>query len=278
MRTKTSGADDEPEPQLWLFDMVRGGDAGKSPTGRRASASSIGLPTANDSSSPRATRPRRNATTSRTSGTAVPSKPSDCNIGSTGRDFLDDVTTYLFVVDVETRETRRLDDAYGGGAYEPSMGLQPAWGADRITFLSNRTDRPDDSSVMDVCAVAPDRGFAESHRLDPRRAVPRGPRTGPVSRSPRTTRRTHIPTQLYVAEDGDYRTVSDSLDRTVARSGRFRSEDDETLLVAVGDEGGARLVRCLVDEDSPAFTFDSPGNYRDRPDLRLREARRSRSS
>lgn len=261
---ETSGADDEPNPQLWLFDMVRGGDARQvtdreegvrefdwSPDGERLVISSRDP-----------TEEERDYLADLRDGGPVETERLQHRFD--GKGLLDDVTTYLFVVDVETRETRRLDDAYGGGAYEPMFGLQPAWGADRIAFLSNRTDRPDDSGVMDVYTIAPD--GSDLRRVTDSNLAAAGPRWSPdgsrLAFTADDPTNTHIPTQLYVAEDGDYRSVSDSLDRTVARSGRFRWEDDETLLVAVGDEGSTRLVRCSVDEDSPAFTFDSQGDYR----------------
>ncbi len=60
-----------------------------------------------------------------------------------GKGLLDDVTTYLFVVDVETRETRRLDDAYGGGAYEPLDGsaTRVGTGANRLRLEPYRPSR-----------------------------------------------------------------------------------------------------------------------------------------
>jgi dipeptidyl aminopeptidase/acylaminoacyl peptidase len=261
---ETSGVDDEPKPQLWLFDVVRGGDARQvtdreegvrefdwSPDGERLVISSRDP-----------TEEERDYLAELRDGGPIETERLQHRFD--GKGLLDDVTTYLFVIDVETRETRRLDDAYGGGAYEPSLGLQPAWGPERIAFLSNRTDRPDDSEVMDAYTVDPDgddlRTVTDSDlAVGGLRWSPGGSRLAFTADDPTNT---YVPTRLFVAEDGDYRSVSESLDRTVARSGRFRWEDDETLLVAVGDEGSTRLVRCSAGEDSPTFTFDSQGEYR----------------
>jgi dipeptidyl aminopeptidase/acylaminoacyl peptidase len=261
---EANGAEDEPKSQLWLFDMVRGGDA-RQVTDREEGVREFDWGPDGEQlviSSRDPTEGERDYLADLQDGGPVETERLQHRFD--GKGFLDDVTTYLFVVDVETRETRRLDDAYGGGAYEPATGMQPAWGPERIAFLSNRTERPDDSGVMDVYTIAPDgddlRNVTDS---DLAAAAPRwspdGSRLGFTADDPTNT---HIPTQLCIADEGDYWSVSESLDRTVARSGRFRWENGETLLVAVGDEGSTRLVRCLADEDSPTFTLDSQGDYR----------------
>lgn len=74
-----------------------------------------------------------------------------------GEGWLDSVTTYLFVVDIDTCETTKLEAAYGAGSLQSLYGLQPKWGpSDRIAFLSSRVEWPDDSHVMDVCTIDPD--------------------------------------------------------------------------------------------------------------------------
>ena len=258
-----SNGDDDPEPQVWLFDMVRGGDARQvtdreegvrefdwGPDGERLVVSSRD-PTDDEEAY---------LSDLRDGG---PVETERLQHRFDGKGFLDEVTTYLFVVDIETRDTRRLDDAYGGGAYEPMMGLQPAWGSERIAFISDRSDWPDNSNTMDAYTIDPDGSDCRKVTDSDLTAnslcwSPDGSKLAFVGGHPTNV---HVPNQVYVAADGDYRSVTESLDRTVARVGRLRWEDDETILVAIGDEGSTRLVRCSADEDAPTFTFDSQGDY-----------------
>lgn len=170
-------ADETPAEQVHAFDLARGGDA------RQLTAFPEGV--ADYDWSPDGDRivvaardPTDEGVSSRADREAGEPRVVDrLQYQFDGEGWLDDVRTYLFVVDVDAGDrtagtggsgasvaphgidgARRLDDAYGGGAMEHAHGLQPAWSpaGDRIAFLSNRTPRPDDSLAMDVYTVAPD--------------------------------------------------------------------------------------------------------------------------
>jgi dipeptidyl aminopeptidase/acylaminoacyl peptidase len=260
--------DDGPKPQVWYFDVELGGDAVQvtdreegvrefdwGPEGERVVVS------ARDPTEEQAEMLAQR----REDG---PIEVERLQHKADGQGWLDEVTSYLFVVDVETGEETRLDDAYGQGAREPLFGLQPAWGAsDRIAFASNRTDTPDDSGVMDLYTIAPDGSDLRKLTGSERRTYgyewsPSGDRIAFVAGNPDNW---YKPAEIRVAEPGDdgeaeHWSVTGSLDRTVALMGSWL--DGEELLVPVGDEGLTRLVRAPADRDDPARTF--PAQTRDR--------------
>jgi dipeptidyl aminopeptidase/acylaminoacyl peptidase len=162
-----------------------------------------------------------------------------------GAGWLDQVRTYLFVVDVPTREPRRLDDAYGGGALEFVTGVDPTWGTDRIAFLSNRTEDPDDSGAMDVYTVRPDGTGLERHTDAGVMASAlawddAGDRLAFTGADPEDWTR---PTEAYLLEDGEVRSLSGSLDRTVAHFGGPVWTDGGALVGLFADEARHRPVR-----------------------------------
>ncbi|WP_266080233.1 S9 family peptidase [Haladaptatus caseinilyticus] len=264
--------DDEPRSQVWVFDLERGGDA-RQVTDREEGVTEFDWGPKSDRlviSSRDPTEEQADYLRKRRNGGPVEIDRLQHRFD--GKGFLDDVTTYLFVVDLATREERRLDDAYGSGAFEPMSGLQPAWGPDRIAFISNRTERPDDSGVMDLYTIDPDgsdcRQITDSkHTINALQWSPDGARLVFVGSDAVNW---HIPTQVYVTEDvGNaagtddtrYRSITESLDRTVAHANRIRWTDEETLLTTIGDEGSTRLVRCFADERAPEFTYESQDDY-----------------
>ncbi|NIS36887.1 MAG: S9 family peptidase, partial [Actinobacteria bacterium] len=65
-----------------------------------------------------------------------------------------------------------------GGAFEGLSGLQPRWGEGGIAFLSNRTERPDDTMAMDLYLAQPDGSGVE--RLTDGDVVAAGAEWGPA--------------------------------------------------------------------------------------------------
>jgi len=244
--------DDEPTSQLWMFDLERGGDAIQvtdreegvrafdwGPDGERVVISARD-PTEEE---------QEQLEQRREDG---PIEVERLQHKAEGAGWTDSVTTYLFVVDLESGETRRLDDAYGAGSQEPIVGLQPAWNpdGDRIAFVSNRTDRPDDSAAMDVYTVDPAGG-------DARRLTDGDIVASDLEWSPDGSRLTfaswpadnwYAPREVYVLNrDGNYTSLSASLDQTVSWFGVPVWLDDETIIAGIADEGWVR-----------PYTFDAP--------------------
>ncbi|GAB3413968.1 S9 family peptidase [Haloparvum alkalitolerans] len=275
--------DDEPKPQVWVFDLALGGDARQvtdreegvrefdwGPEGERLVISARD-PTVEE----------REYLDAREEGGPVETERLQHKFDGVG--FTDTVTTYLFVVDAATGEETRLDDAYGAGSSEPIMGLQPAWGAnDRIAYVSvDREDPPgeatdpDDTLAADVYTIAPDgtdrrRLTGGTLRCSSPEWSPSGDRVAFAGGNPTNW---YQPTEVYVAADGPDATdgreadpgpasVSGSLDRTVARFGAPRWRDADTLVCPVADEGWTRLVELRADRDEPVRVFDSQGRDR----------------
>ncbi|WP_247730921.1 S9 family peptidase [Halovivax limisalsi] len=265
---------DEPTPQVWAFDLARGGDARQitdfdegvrefdwSPAGERLVVSA---------------RDPTDDQRDYLAGVREENEPYEVTRTQHKRDgagYLDGVETYLFVLDAEGRgvardAARRLDDAVGRGAREPYFGLQPAWGPDdRIAFASYAgDDEPDETYALDVHTISPE---GDDHRT-----LTEGALTAAVLRwSPDGTRlayvaahatNTYHPAEVHVAdaEAGETRSVSASLDRTVARAGAPEWVGEGELVAPVGDEGRTRLVRLDAETDDPERIFEAQGDDR----------------
>ncbi|WP_117591599.1 S9 family peptidase [Haloprofundus halophilus] len=255
---------DEPKSQVWLFDLSLGGDARQvtefdegvrefdwSPDGDRLVVS------ARDP-----TEEEREYLERRRDGGPVETERLQHKADGVG--YLDSVTTYLFVVDAESGDSERLDDAYGGGAFEPLTGMNPAWGpSDRIAFTSCRLDNPDDTMVRDVYAVNPDGGNLERW-TDSDLAInsptwsPDGDSLAFVGSDPENW---YVPSQLFVHDGDEYESLTAELDRTLARGASPQWAGDETLYVLVGDEGKTRPVRVGTD-GTVERAFEAQGDDR----------------
>ncbi|NHX37532.1 MULTISPECIES: S9 family peptidase [Halolamina] len=261
--------EESPETQLWSFDIERGGDARQvtmfdegarefdwGPEGERV------VVTARDPTEEQQAYLDQREEDGPVEVTRLQHKYD-------GQGWLDDVTSYLFVVDVDSREATRIDEAYGGGAREPATGLSPAWSpdGDRIAFLSTRAERPDDVTYSDLYTIRPD-GTGLEKVTDSSLAVDGGT-WGPTGRHlafPGSDKdNAYDPTKLHVAdiEADEFWAVSASIDRPLSRGGAFDWTDDDTLLGLIGDEGQTRLVRFNAHEDDPERVYERQGALED---------------
>ena len=262
---KNGSSDDEPEPQVWAFDLERGGDAIQvtdreegvrefdwGPAGER-----VVVAARDPTEEEKAELERR-----REDG-PIEIERLQHKVDGTG--WTDSVTTYLFVVDVQTGDSRRLDEAYGQGAREPLVGLQPAWGpGDRIAFVSNRSARPDDTAAMDVYVIDPAGG--EPERLTDGNVV-----ASDLEWSPDGSRITfaswpadnwYRPREVYVLDRDGYESVSGSLDRTTSWWGPPVWLDGETILAGVADEGWVRPYTFEASTGASTPRFEAFGRDR----------------
>jgi len=247
-----STAHGDGETQLWTFDLEWGGDARQvtdhehgvrafdwSPDGERV------VVAARDP-----TDEEQAYLDEKLEGGPVETERLQHKYEGTG--WLDTVRTYLFVVDVASRDVERLD----GTGFPPSTGearngLQPAWGRPGIAFLGYEGDRPDDTNERDLYLVSPDGGSPE--RLTEGGVTASSPRWSPDGS--RLAYRASDPTDWYRPTElgvvdpatGERRTVSAALDRTLVGAPRWL--DDASLVCAVGDEGWTRFARFHLDGD-----------------------------
>ncbi|GAA0535457.1 prolyl oligopeptidase family serine peptidase [Halorubrum ejinorense] len=265
--------DEEPKPQVWLFDLALGGDA-RQVTDRDEGVAGFDWSPDGD----RLVIESRDPTDEeseyldqvREEGGPIETTRLQHKVDGAG--WTDDVTRYLFVVDLDAPESdpRRLDDAYGGGAFEDLSGMSPAWGDDgRIAFTSCRLDRPDDTTIRDLYVVSPEGGDAE--RLtdgDLAHGVPAWrPEAEAIATVASDPDDPPAPAEVYLvdaAEDGPDRddpvSLTADLDRTVARGGEIDWVDG-ALYTRIADESRTRLVRVEPD-GTAARVFEAQGDDR----------------
>jgi len=258
--------DQEPTPQVWLFDLALGGDARQitdreegvagfdwSPDGDRLVIESRD-PT--DEESDYLDRVREE-------GGPIETTRLQHKVNGTG--WTDDVTTYLFVVDLDDPDgdPRRLDDAYGGGAFQDVAGMDPAWGeGGRIAFTSCRLDRPDDTTVRDLYTISPDGGDAErltdgdlTHGAPAWR--PGGEEVATVASDPDDP---PAPAEVYLVDGERSVSLTADLDRTVARGGGIEWVDG-AIYTRIGDKSHTRLARVETDGTAERV-FEAQGRDR----------------
>ncbi|MFC6835546.1 S9 family peptidase [Halomarina ordinaria] len=242
------GDDGEDETQVWAFDLSRGGDARQltdrphgvadydwSPDGERL------VVAARDP-----TDDQREALERREAG--GPIEVDRLQHKADGAGWLDDVRTYLFVVDPDAGKERRLDaTGFEPGAGEMQSGRQPRWGGDdRIAFLAYESERPDDTYERDVYLVDPAGG-------DPTRLTDGGWAFAGLTWNPSGTHlavragdpeNPYRPDELQVLDaSGERRSLAAGLDRTLGWDDPAWL-DDRSLLATLADEGWTRLARA----------------------------------
>ena len=249
-----SGGDgDGPKPQVWTFDLALGGDARQEtdfdhgvrefdfgPDGDRLVVSARD-PTEEEEDY--LVRRRDDG----------PIEVTRLQHKADGAGWLDDVTTYLFVVDRASGDADRLDDAYGAGSSEPLMGLQPSWGTSgRIAFCRSNAEHPDDDGSVDVFTIAPD--GADLRRLTDGSMRCMGPTWSPdgdrLAFAGGNHENWYEPTEAYAAPDeadAEVESLSAGLDRTLARGGGLAWLDGETVVAPIADEAWTRLAVLPLD-------------------------------
>ncbi|MDG5758181.1 S9 family peptidase [Natronococcus sp. A-GB1] len=257
-----SEADDDPKPQVWLFDLARGGDA-RQVTDREEGVAEFDWSPGGDRlviASRDPTDAEREYLKRVRGGGPIETTRLQHKVDGSG--WTDDVTTYLFVVDLESGETERLDDAYGGGAFQDLTGMEPRWGpTDRIVFTSCRLGRLDDTLVRDVYTIAPDgselRRLTDGEWQCTRPSWRDDGTLGFVVRDPEDWTK---PDELYFHDGEEPRSLTADLDRGVGRGATVNWVDD-TAYVLVGDEARTRLARAGVD-GSTERVFEAQGDDR----------------
>ena len=275
----TAGDDEEPTQQVWLFDLALGGDA-RQVTDFEEGASEFDWGPDGERIVVAARDPtdeERAYLDGRKEGGPVETERLQHKLDGVG--FTDTVRTYLHVVDVDSGEAEKLDDAHDGGAFADLNGLQPAWGpSDRIAFCAYHGEAEDATLVTDVFTIAPD-GTGLRKLTDSDLSVnspewsPDGEKLAFAGGDPVNW---CIPTQVYCYEEqaerssagsrtpsggAEYGSLTADLDRTLARGATIHWTDEDALYTTIGDEARTRLIRVSTDGDVERV-FEAQGNDR----------------
>jgi dipeptidyl aminopeptidase/acylaminoacyl peptidase len=161
-------------------------------------------------------------------------------------------TERLFIVDTESGEKRELPGTEATAPVTAAGGLAPCWSpdGDRISFLSNQTDNPEESKQVGVFTVTPD---GESLRqISTGSVVASAPRWSPDGNH--IVFRTEEPGNPYVPANLRLHTVSGVTETIVDRQqGPVQSVhwiDEERLAVTLGDHGKTVLAEVSVPDGS----------------------------
>lgn len=254
--------DDEPKRQVWLFDLARGGDA-RQVTDREEGVAGLDWSPDGDRLVIEARDPTDDEQAYleqvREGG---PIETTRLQHKVDGAGWTDEVTPYLFVLDLEADEGTRLDDAYGGGAFQELNGMEPRWGpTGRIAFTSCRLERPDDTMARDIYTIAPDgsdlRRVTDGEWQCSRPSWRGDGSLGFVASDAENWAR---PAEVYCDDGDEGRSLTAELDRTVARWGTIEWIDGAAYTL-VGDEARTRLVRAKPD-GTPERLFEAQGDDR----------------
>ncbi len=248
---------DEPETQVWAFDLDRGGDA-RQLTDRDHGVREFDWGPEGDRiviSARDPTAEQQEYLERREDGGPIEIERLQHRADGVG--FTDDVTTYLFIYDLETGNEHRLDEAYGAGALEPLSGLQPAWhpGDERIAYLTCPDERADDSAVMDVHLVDVESG--ERTRLTDEAYMLSDPDWSPSGNrlvvSGRPADNWYDPGDVFLVEPADdvVTILTKEFEPTVSRFASPRFADDDVVLGGFGNRGHSSLYRIEVDGQGP---------------------------
>lgn len=265
-----NGDDSGPKPQVWLFDLARGGDA-KQVTDFDEGVSGFDIGPDGERIVAAARDPTEDEAEylqQRRSGDG-PIEVTRLQHKRDGAGWLDDVTTYLFVTEIDgDDDPERLDDAYGAGSSEALAGLQPAWGpTDRIAFCRCEEEWADNSGAYDVLTIDPD--GSDLRRLTDGARRFGGPTWSPsgdhLAFAGSDHENWYRPAEVYVASDeadADYESISAELDRTLARMVAPEWLDDDHVVAGIGDEAWTRLAVLPLDGE-PRRAYDRQGRHRE---------------
>lgn len=167
----------------------------------------------------------------------------------------------LYVVDVDSRRTRKLPEARGGGASEPSLGLQPSWHPteDCIAFVTNLGDDAQWSHALGVYRIDADGGRPErllAPRLKPSNLAwrPDGEELAFVADAPDDP---HRPTAAWIIDGERTRQrVADAKRFPTSERASIHWETNRSLLGVVRDGGRTNLARFRSDDGSAEVVWD----------------------